>query len=279
MPGYNSVLVHRKKRRNYLPASLVSEKLPRHSDPRLPQGYVVEPQRYEYGQVGSAASHMSHGSPPSLYARSSQSHSHSHAHSISAAQPSLAGASSQWLALRQNSSPTPPMFAPTAISPAGPSSANLHSSSGSSFPGYILQNPPPSSFPARAAARSGYGSGTDDEQSSEGHGSITFVTPRPRSRSSRRHSPNVERRNSRPHSSERRATTIPTFERIGPPPHSRKSFSGAIEIERPVRPAVLRRRSTDATPIYEEPRSPLFVVNHTEEPSGSEAENETPSPP
>jgi hypothetical protein len=214
---------------------------------------------------------------PSLYARSSNSHSHSHtlshAHSIghSGTPPSMTGASSQWQTLRQNSSPTPPYFAATAIQPgpsAGPSFANLHSQSGSSTPGQAFQNPPPSAFLVRPG-RSGYGSGTDDEQSSEGHGSITFLARRP----SRHHSPTIERRTGL-QSLERRPP--PTFERKGSPPKSRKSFSGAIEIERVVRPEVLRRRSTDATPVYEEPRSPLFVVNHTEEPSESEAEADPP---
>ncbi|KAI0090818.1 hypothetical protein BDY19DRAFT_737431 [Irpex rosettiformis] len=277
-----------KKQKVFLPASLASEK-PSSSNhhPRLPPGYMVEPQQYEYGNVGSAASHRSHNSsPPSLYARSSQSHSHSHGHSIGygGTHPSFAGASSQWLDSRHNSSPTPPMFASTAIIPgtsADPSSANLHSSSGSSFPGYIFQNPPPSSFPGRAVALSGFTSGTDDEQSSDGHGSIAFVTRQHPSKTSRRHSrsPVVERRSSRPQSSERR--TVSSLERMCPPPESRKSFSGVMEVERPARPPILRRQSTDAAPVYEEPRSPLFVVNHTEEPSESEPEPEddTPSPP
>ena len=268
----------------------MSEKSPPlNSHPSLPSDYVVEPQKYQYGHVGSAASHASHvSSPHSLYARSSQSHSHSHTHSFGhgGTQPSLTGTPpNQWPGPRRNSPPTPPMFSPTAIPPGmptGPSSANLHSSSGSSFPGYAFQNPPPSSFPGRAVALSGYGSGTDDEQSSEGHGSVTFVSRRPTSGSSRRKShsssPTVERRHSRPKSSERTAT-IPTFERLGPPPHSRKSFSGAVDTEQFIHAPILRRRSTDATPVYEEPRSPLFVVNHTEEPSGSEPETEPDAPP
>ncbi|KAI0343616.1 hypothetical protein BDW22DRAFT_1190123 [Trametopsis cervina] len=268
-----------KRRRKFLPPSLVSEKSSMHNLPRLPPGYVVEPQQYQYGVVGSRDSHGS--SPPrSLYARSSQSHSHAH----SAGHGGTPGqSSSQRLSsVRHSSTPTPPFFAGTSILPgpsAAPSSSNLHGLSRPATPGAsnTLQNPPPSSFPARPAW-SGYGSGTDDDLSSEGHGSITFLAQKPRSR---RHSPTVERR-SRPRSSEgkspppafeMRSPVVtdgrgpPTFERKGPPPRSRQSFSGTIEIERPVRPDVLRRRSTDATPVYEEPRSPLFVVNHTEEPS------------
>ncbi|KAI0686273.1 hypothetical protein BC835DRAFT_472036 [Cytidiella melzeri] len=268
------------KRRKFLPASLMSEKSPQSSHPGLPTGYVVEPQQYQYGHVGSSFSHGS--TPHSVYARSSQSHSNSqsHAHSVahSGTPPLVAGTASQRASFRQNSSPTPPFFAATAFAPglsAGPSSANLHSPPAPSTPGHVFQNPPPSSFPARPS-RSGYGNGTDDEQSSEGHGSITFLSRRP----SRRLSPGVERRvgpqppESRPPLSfENRST--PPFERTGPLPKSRNSFSERIEIDRPLRP-VFRRRSTDATP-YEEPGSPLFVVNHTEEPSGSDAEPDKPT--
>lgn len=212
--------------------------------PKHTPGFIVEPQQYQYGALGSVNSYGS--SANSARHRSSMN-------SLGPHSPrSLAGTSSPRLSFSQGNSPTPPFFPSTTMLPGQSQPSLSRPSTGTQFgqsssrpptPGFFFQQAPPSSFPTRQTW-SGCGSGTeDDRSSSEGHGSIALAP-----------------------SGRLPSRTSLTMDRRGRPPSSRKSFSGTIDMDSAIRPAAIQRSDSDTTPQLEDlPRSPLFVVNHTGE--------------